>query len=1009
MQKIVTLVFIALFIGVNHTKAQINYLKPLTTPFVEPDSIQKSGSGISQALTIRINEFMASNEATYADESNEYEDWIEIHNYGDEAVDLNGMYVSDDIANPLKYQLTVIGSELVMPANTYLILWADDDESDGANHLNFKLSASGESIVLTSSDEVLIDQHTFGPQTTDISSGLVPGTTDWNFYTTPTPNAANGTTGLSDKLPEPAVSVAGGLYTSNQIVSINYPDNNATLYYTTNGKVPTESDNVWSNDLSITETTTLRIKAFRNGYLPSDVASHTYIFDDNFSLDIISIQSDPASFFGASGIYDNENSGLEKEIHVEYFKPTGELAFEVNAGIKIHSAKGHPQKSFRLYTRSEYGDNEINYKIFDDKDVDVFKRLILRNGSNDSQPSGLTHFKDGMYHQLFGSAGKRNHYAAYRPVHVYLNGNYWGIYNLRERQDRYYAKYNIGDENVDMLEKTMDTPSRLNAIEGTFDEYNELDNFVKNNDMSIQANYEIVKQNVNIQNYVDYMIFGVFCGNRDWYENNTKWMKPKAPGHKWEWMMWDIEYGLGTYKNYDHGQPNWAAIYYARTRGGWPYSGTWKNTYFFRNLLDNKEFRDYFSTRYADLLNTTLKEENILAKINETKQLLAPDFDKQIARWGLSNSTWESAISYLEYYVSERPYYARKNLNEKVLNLYSDSLFADSIQTIHLDVQPFGAGKIKINTIHPEAYPWNGKYFNSIPVQVTAIPNPGYQFSHWSEDTIDADWFSHMLLEDASFTAFFEAEEAANINDIVINEISYNQHASWETGDWIELKNASNNAINLENWYILDEDNSHKYTLPAKTIAANGYIVIATDSLILQTYHPAVSNLASGLSFGLASGGDAIRLYDSNNQLIDAVYYDNKSPWPLDADGKGPTLELDRNTNQNSIAANWFTYLGEYGTPGAINHLRTGIDDIESTTLSVAPNPFNNYIQIYGATQNSTWTITNLQGQLIATGIIDTKSFGLDLTLYNMPNGTYLLQVESENERTVLPITKLNR
>ena len=555
----------------------------------------------------------------------------------------------------------------------------------------------------------------------------------------------------------------------------------------------------------------------------------------------------------------------------------------------------------------------------------------------------------------------------------------------------------------------MDTPSRLNAIEGTFDEYNELDNFVKNNDMSIQANYEIVKQNVNIQNYVDYMIFGVFCGNRDWYENNTKWMKPKAPGHKWEWMMWDIEYGLGTYKNYDHGQPNWAAIYYARTRGGWPYSGTWKNTYFFRNLLDNKEFRDYFSTRYADLLNTTLKEENILAKINETKQLLAPDFDKQIARWGLSNSTWESAISYLEYYVSERPYYARKNLNEKVLNLYSDSLFADSIQTIYLDVQPFGAGKIKINTIHPEAYPWNGKYFNSIPVQVTAIPNPGYQFSHWSEDTIDADWFSHMLLEDASFTAFFEAEEAANINDIVINEISYNQHASWETGDWIELKNASNNAINLENWYILDEDNSHKYTLPAKTIAANGYIVIATDSLILQTYHPAVSNLASGLSFGLASGGDAIRLYDSNNQLIDAVYYDNKSPWPLDADGKGPTLELDRNTNQNSIAANWFTYLGEYGTPGAINHLRTGIDDIESTTLSVAPNPFNNYIQIYGATQNSTWTITNLQGQLIATGIIDTKSFGLDLTLYNMPNGTYLLQVESENERTVLPITKLNR
>jgi hypothetical protein len=197
--------------------------------------------------------------------------------------------------------------------------------------------------------------------------------------------------------------------------------------------------------------------------------------------------------------------------------------------------------------------------------------------------------------------------------------------------------------------------------------------------------------------------------------------------------------------------------------------------------------------------------------------------------------------------------------------------------------------------------------------------------------------------------------------------------------------------------------------LPAKTIGASGYLVIATDSLTLQSYHPAVANLANGLSFGLASGGDAVRLYDNTDNLIDAVYYDNKAPWPFNADGKGPTLELDRNTNENSIPTNWFTYTGEYGTPGTVNHFRTGTDDLNAAQLKVSPNPFNNYIQIFGAEPNSIWIITNLQGQLVTSGTVNSSNYGIDLTASNIPNGTYLLKIETNTERTILPITKINR
>lgn len=996
-----------LFASVANAQIPAKYLKPLQQPFVEPDSSMKSGSGVSQFLDIRINEFMASNDITYADESGEYEDWIELYNFGDTEVDLNGMYVSDDPNEPLKYQLSASGNELVVPAKTYFILWADDDESDGANHLNFKLSADGESILLSSSGGVLIDSYTFGPQNSDISEGLAPGTSSWNFYTTPTPLAPNGTDGLSDQLPEPIPSVLGGFFTSSTTININYPETGASLHYTTDGSEPTQLSNTWSDGLNINTTTTLRVKAFKTGFLPSEAASHTYLFDNDFTLDVISIQGDPEAFFGSSGIYDNEYAGLEKRIHIEYFTAEGNLGMEANAGIKIHSPKNHPQKSFRIYARGEYGDSEFNYPFFEDKDISVFKRLILRNGSNDSQPSGLTHFKDGMYHQLFGSAGKRNHYSAYRPVHVYLNGTYWGIYNLRERQDRYYARENIGTEHVDMLERTMDTPSRFNAIEGNFDEYNVLDDFVKNNDMSIQANYEIVKEQVNIENYVDYYIFGVFSGNRDWYENNTKWVKPKAPGHKWEWMMWDVEYGLGTYRNYDHGKPDWAAIFYARTRGGWPYSSTWKNTYFLRNLLDNKEFRDYFSNRYADLLNTTLREENVLTKIAETKALLEPDIDKQINRWGLSKSKWEDAINYFEYYVSNRPFYARKNMIKKVHNLYADSIYPDSVNTIFVDVSPAGSGKIKINTITPENYPFDGIYFNSVPIAVTAIPNEGYQFSGWSEDTINKDWFTHLLLEDLSITAFFEPEEDVSTTNPVINEISYNQHSSWETGDWVELKNTSNQSITLNGWFIGDEDFTHFSSLPAITIPANGFVVLAQDADLFSSYHPEVTQVIEALPFGLASGGDAIKLYNASQELVDQVVFDNKAPWPVAADGDGPSLELYRNQILNNSSQYWFTVDDEYGTPGKINHDPTGISELTVDEIKIAPNPFINQLHIESSS-NGTWHLKSITGKSIAQGqLISNTPLTINTQSFNLNAGVYLLELNTPQKTFIKQVAKL--
>lgn len=696
---------------------------------------------------LRVNEFLAINNSIIADEFGDYDDWIEIYNAGSTPVYLAGIYISDDFTEPDKWQIPFTDSaSTIIPPDSFIVLWADGEPEQGVLHLDFKLSGDGEQIVIYTPDlTTLIDSITFAEQCPDVSCGRQPdGAGGWLFFPEPTQGSSNITSGATGVCPEPIVSIPPGFYSDSVVVGLSVGATGFEIRYTLNGLEPTATSALYSSPIHISETTPLRAKTFRDGYIPSQIQTFTYIIDEIFILPTMSLVTSPDNLWGTYGIYDHRFEDWEKPIHIEYFEDDSTLGFTLDGGVKIHAPDARPQQSLRLYARSEYGDNEIEYRLFEDKEIDTFKRLVLRNGGNDGMQLGLTQIRDAFLSIVFRQTNPANSMSSYKPVHVFLNGEYWGIYNLRERQDRFYIASNFDyDDDMDFLERDAHEPDTRHAIEGDWEAFDSLHDFIDTMDMSIDTNYAYVKTRMDVENFAEYWIFEVFAGNRDWLSNNVRFWRPRTSDGVWRWILWDVEYGLGCfYPDYDHGFPDWDCLGWStRPGGGW--SGTGDNTVIIRNLLENDEFKYYFIIRFADLLNTNLRPSYTVPVIDSLQNDLLADVYWQIDRWGSSLALWIQKVQELRNYVTDRPFYLRQHIITK--------FELDTLYTATIDVDPPGTGIIELNTISLNSFPWNGIYFTTVPIVMEAVPNDGYSFVGW-----DGAYSSNILVSRGSVWKYLD-------------------------------------------------------------------------------------------------------------------------------------------------------------------------------------------------------------------------------------------------------------
>jgi hypothetical protein len=813
-------------------------------------------------------------------------------------------------------------------------------------HTNFKIDPDGETLSLCTAAGVPLDQIDTGSMVADISRGRQPdGGHGWYFFNETTPGTTNIATAFPGFAESPDFSPARGFFPTSTMLSLDCATPGATIRYSLDGAEPTTDSARFTSPLPIDTTTVVRARAFASGLLPSRIISHTYLINEEVSLPVVSLTTDPPNLWDwETGIYvmgpgaspDPPHHGAnfyqnwERPVHMEYFEVSGQPGFNLDAGIKIHGywSRQWPQKSFRILARSEYGTSWIDYPIFAERELTEFKRLVLRNSGTDWCKA---HFRDALAHRLATEADLPRE--AYTPSMVFLNGVYWGILNIRERLDKYYLSthYGVGAEAIDFLE------SNRRVLEGDALHYDEMLDFIEHHDLSLDPNFQVVQTYMDTDQFAEYCIFEIQLVNTDWPAANIRYWRPRTPDGRWRWLLHDLDMGLFRVQSY-----TFNALERATDPEGPGGQYPWA-TFLLRSLLDNEGFRHSFINRYADHLNTTFEPDHMHAYLESVRLPLVTEAIRHFARWETWIGTWYHHIDRIEEFIDNRPSYARFHLMTK--------FGLPGTLRLNLDVEPHATGGIALTAVTIDST-WTGTYFQAVPIPVTAVPAYGYRFAHWSDpDLPPAPSVVLSPTGDYSLIAYFEPDSGS----VVVNEINYHSAPQFDPEDWIELHSTAAHEIDISGWELKDSEPSHSFTFAGGTsIAAGAYLVVCRDLAAFQAAFPWVTNVVGELGFGLAGSGDVVWLRDEAGETIDWVEYSDDPPWPPEPDGHGPTLELIDPLLDNSLASSWAASLASHGTPGGLNSVAGGITALDGGpglalefALSPAfPNPFNPYATI---------------------------------------------------------------
>ncbi|MBK9018231.1 MAG: CotH kinase family protein [Saprospiraceae bacterium] len=872
---------------------------------------------------IVVNEFVASN-STYADEFGEFDDWVELKNTGSSPVNIGGYYFSDNPASPLASQIpTNNATATTIPAGGYLIVWFDGQPAQGPLHVQPKLGAGGESIVITAADGVtLVDSYTYTAQTTDISMGrFQDGTGSFAFMQPPSPNATNVNSPPATTAAMPTASVPAGFYTSNQSIALSTTTASASIYFTLDGTMPLTSSTLYAGPISISSTKVLRAIAVATGLGNSPALTNTYFFNVSHTFPIVSVTMTPDDIFGAAeGIYPNYTLDLEKPMHFELFYNNAQL-YESDGDAKIQGTASAtlPQKSLSLKAPSG---STFNYALFPGQTQTDYEAFVVRNSGQDWN---ITMFRDefvsGLMREFDDIAPLMKkpdlNLQAYRPGVVYINGAYWGIHNIRERMNEAWVKTHEGwnSNEIDLIENYDE------VNEGDLVEWNAFQTFFTATNFSNATNFALMKRKMDMDGYLDYFAFNIIVDNEDWPGNNLRRYRHRATDGEWEWMVYDLDFTYGLFQqgggwNTGDASPNALARALSSTGSGWP-NPSW-STLLFRKLMENPTFKQDFINRVADMLNVAFTPTRVNARIDEYQALYQPEMQKHFNRWnGGWAGNWIPSVNKLRIFGNNRPAYMRQHIDDQFSNVTGTA-------NVTLQANPATGGTIHFSSITPSSanLPWSGVYFRGNPIPVQAKPNRGYVFTSWSDAGLGASQNATVTLSgDKTITANF-ALGSTSTAGIVINEINYNSPSTANSGDWVELTNPTNNSVDISGWYL--EDLSGQYfSIPNNTsIPANGFLILAEDVQAFESVYPSASivkigNFGDGAySFKFDNGGETLTLKNANGTTIDEVAYDDASPWPSSPDGDGPTLQLLAPTLDNSLATNW---VGQTATPGLPN------------------------------------------------------------------------------------------
>jgi len=856
------------------------------------------------APPVVINEVLAGNATTTLDPAyTNYSPWIELYNAGGSSVNLGGYRLSDDVANPAGYALP---ASATIPAGGRLVIWYD--ELATGLHTSYSLDMRGDTIALFMPDGTLVDSLTFGAQLVDVSYGrATDGAGAWAYFDAPTHGAANGG-GLAGaaRAARPTFSPPGGVYAGGQSVTLS-AEPGAVIRYTTDGSKPTANSPLYNGPISVNQPKVIRARAFAPGVLSSTAGTATYLIGVNKAIPIVSLATDPAHLFdkmigiyvvgknGASGRCGpkaNYNQPWERPVSMELYETNGTLAFQQDVGFEIQGdcTRAMPQKSLEIKARRRYGDNDIDYAIFPGNPTDEYERLVLRGGGN--HDAYLSMFREPLAHELNWDTMDLDQ-QQYRPTAVFINGEYWGIHNLRDKADESLIEQNYGldaDDEFDMMRAELD---KVEVDAGNTAAWNAFMADLQK-DLTNPTNYAAVVAQMDVDEFMDYFVAQTYTGNLRGGE--FRYWKAYAPGSVWRWVFADLD------NSFQPAQINADSLKNALKQNVTAIQPL-------KRLLTSITFRDAFVQRAASHLNITYTPARVTSYVNTMHDEIAPEMPAHIARWKKPKTmtVWEAEVTKMRTFAAQRAEKMRQHLNA----------YVGSPGLANMTVAVTGDGGVSVAGVQPFAYPFTGPYYRTLPLTLVAKPAAGFRFVRWQETGETTPAITLNLSGNATRTAVFEPEP---LPIIVINEIHYNPaetQGADELYEFVELVNADDHTVDLSGFAFTE---GITFTFPdGAEIAAGEIIVIAKAAGSYTAALPGIQ-VFQWTSGDLSNGGETLALLDTNSNDIDRVLYDDAAPWPTGPDGNdGTSLSLLATNLDNSAAASWAASTAANGTPGAVN------------------------------------------------------------------------------------------
>lgn len=680
---------------------------------------------------LAITEIMASNGCAVVNRiTGEYNDWFEVKNTSSTTISLGDYFASDNGVD--MYRMPKVDIE----PNCFAVIWCTGESSN--NSLPFKLSSMGETVFIYNLDSVLVDSVCYNPIPQNVSIERVGE--KWMFSEPASPGRESW--GYSSeqfvRSSQTLYSREGGLLRSPARLELSSA-NGDPIFYTLDGTIPTPDCQRYDAPINIDSTVTVSARTFRKGSIGGNVTTHTYLYNPIGSLPILSITTaDEYLWDDSIGIYcigknginwfsitANYNRGWVRPVSYQLFdRENNKTLTEGSGGLSVIGFRRKmPQKTMKLVSRSKYGCDNFNYRFFPERKELGSRDIVIRNTGYPDYKSSL--IRSGFLHNLIGKNTALD-YAAYKAISLYMNGEYWGLYSIRERINSDLIKRRYGVDSIDIIEFKADWIVK----DGDEHDYAKLQHDLETMDMSSDSAIEYFRNHFDLSNLLDYYISQTFIGNADWPGNNQILWKEKGSEGRWRWILDDVDVACGLWGG---AEVNIFDIALAEN------STSWQNrppsTLVFRKFLENEEMKKLFIQRYCVLIDVLFTPQKALPLLDSLVATIEAEVPLHITRWTKeeykntdeyadgtvvsSIEKWKSELEGIRDFFNKRSSFVRKQLSERFQ--------LSGTKDITIKIIPESSGGVQVAGYSCGVGSQKMSLFSNMNVEIKAIPAPGYE------------------------------------------------------------------------------------------------------------------------------------------------------------------------------------------------------------------------------------------------------------------------------------------